>query len=328
MNPVISIIVPVYKVESCLRQCLDSICAQTLQEIEIILVDDGSPDNCGKICDEYAARDIRIRVIHQKNGGLSAARNAGIAVARAGILGFVDSDDWVEPDMFALLYHDLVKEEADIAVCGKFSHKNGTVTTLGDGTYHVLSGCEAIRMLYQQDGVGRVVWNKIYRRSLFDEIRFPVGRIYEDNFVMVRLVDSAKKVVFDMQPKYHYIRRDGSITASPYHSGLHDQIDAARENYDYISGKYPVLADMAWRRLVNAHFSVLFVLFSSNGKPDPEKRDACIGFLKENRRKIWAEPRIKRKKKLFLLALSIHPTLCKLLIQFSRYIQVLRNDTS
>ena len=198
MNPVISIIVPVYKVESCLRQCLDSICAQTLREIEIILVDDGSPDNCGKICDEYAARDSRIRVIHQKNGGLSAARNAGIAVARADILGFVDSDDWIEPDMFALLYHDLVKEEADIAVCGKFCHKNGTVTPLGDGTYCVLSGCGAIRMLYQQDGVGRVVWNKIYRRSLFDEIRFPVGRIYEDNFVIGANIAGFVKVADSM----------------------------------------------------------------------------------------------------------------------------------
>ena len=168
---------------------------------------------------------------------------------------------------------------------------------------------------------------ELYTRRVNCQIEAAKKYGYEDNFVMVRLVDSAKKVVFDMQPKYHFIRRDGSITASPYHSGLHDQIDAARENYDYISGKYPVLADMAWRRLVNAHFSVLFVLFSSNGKPDPEKRDACIGFLKENRRKIWAEPRIKRIKKLFLLALSIHPTLCKLLVQFSRYIQVLRNDT-
>ncbi len=114
----ISIIVPVYKVEPYLRKCVDSILAQTFTDFEVILVDDGSPDNSGKICDEYASKDSRVRVIHKENGGLSSARNAGIDVARGKYLGFVDSDDYIEKDMYELLYDNIVKEQADLSICG------------------------------------------------------------------------------------------------------------------------------------------------------------------------------------------------------------------
>lgn len=121
----ISIIVPVYKVEPYLRKCVDSILAQTFTDFEVILVDDGSPDNSGKICDEYASKDSRVRVIHKKNGGLSSARNAGIDVARGKYLGFVDSDDYIEKDMYELLYDNIVKEQADLSICGIYDVYEG-----------------------------------------------------------------------------------------------------------------------------------------------------------------------------------------------------------
>ena len=192
MKPLVSVIIPVYKVEQYLQKCIESVCGQTLEALEIILVDDGSPDNCGRICDEYATRDSRIRVIHQRNGGLSAARNTGIRIAQADIIGFVDSDDWIEPDMIELLYRNLCKENADISVCGIYWHNKGNVSEKGDKTYAVQSSKEAIESVYRLPGVKMNVWNKLYRKHLFHEICFPEGRINEDVYVTVRLLDAAR----------------------------------------------------------------------------------------------------------------------------------------
>lgn len=315
MVPAVSIIVPVYKVEPYLRKCIDSICNQTLREIEIILVDDGSPDNCGKICDAYAAQDDRIRVIHKENGGLSSARNAGMAIAKADIFGFVDSDDWIEPDMFALLYHNLLKENADISVCGRYVHKNKKIKIQGNAAYSVHSSSEAIRNIFQLPGAGVAVWNKLYRRHLFSDIRFPEGRIYEDIFIMPRLMDLANRIVFDMQPKYHYLIRSGSITHRPYGPELFDCIEASWGNYVYIREKHPDLADVARLFWICSHFNVLIPMFLVPGRTDPEKELQIVRLLKENRWVLWASPSVPLKRKLVLLVLCIHPSLCKLLVQ-------------
>lgn len=319
MEPVISVIIPVYNTEQYLHKCIDSVRGQTLREIEIILVDDGSPDNCGKICDEYAAQDSRIRVIHQENRGLSAARNVGIEAAQADVIGFVDSDDWIEPDMFALLYQNMAKENADISVCGMYIHKNNSITLRGDLTYTVQNSREAIRSLFQLSGVGVAAWNKLYRRQMYNTIRFPEGRIYEDAFIMVQLMDTANTVVFDMQPKYHYIRRKGSITMHSYRAESHDKIDAAYYNYKYISQKYPDLADLGWYGWALAQFSVLISMFAFHGVVDQEKERELICFLKENRKAIWANPLFPLKRKLLLIVLCISKPLCKLLVKILKH---------
>ena len=131
-NPLISIIVPIYNVEVYIRNCVDSILGQSYENIEIILVDDGSPDNCGDICDEYGSKDKRIKVIHKKNGGLSSARNAGIDIATGDYLGFIDSDDWIESDMYESLYTALTSHKADISVCGRYIVEGSRITTISD----------------------------------------------------------------------------------------------------------------------------------------------------------------------------------------------------
>ena len=319
MGPVLSVIVPIYKVEPYLRRCIDSICCQTLPEIEIILVDDGSPDNCGKICDEYAAHDPRIRVIHKENGGLSSARNAGIAIAQADIIGFVDSDDWIEPDMFSMLYQNLIKEDADIAVCGYYAHKCGQIQVKGNAEHFSQANGEAIQSIYQLSGSGLVVWNKLFRKHLFDDIRFPEGRIFEDVFVTVRLIDTAKKVVFDLQPKYHYMIRNDSLSKQFRLPGSYDLIDSYLDNYNYVCKKHPNLSGLVWKRLVNAHLRVLYSLFVSSDSTDVEKEKELISYLKGNRKSVWNSFGNAKKQKLFFIALCVSPSLCKLLVRIIKH---------
>ena len=219
--PVISIIVPVYRVEAYLKACVDSLLDQTFSDIEILLVDDGSPDHCGVICDEYAGKDARVRVIHQKNGGLSRARNAGIERAQGEYLCFVDSDDYVAPEYCESLYALLRDSDCDLSVCGVCRFEDGTtpVCDSEEGQSVRVDRVDFLRMqLEKKSEFG--VWNKLYRRELFDKIRFSEGRIHED---VIWSGDLARNLRGDVvcTPKvlYYYRQRAGSIvharTCSP-----------------------------------------------------------------------------------------------------------------
>lgn len=210
-NEKISVIVPVYKVEPYLRKCLDSIVNQTYRNLEIILVDDGSPDNCGMICDEYAERDNRIRVIHQENRGVSSARNEGLKIASGDWIGWVDSDDWIEPDMFAYLIENVERYQTDIAVCSRCEHYKTHQQFRGWKEKQVLETEGALKYLLENDLMQNYLWDKLWKRSIFDGITFPVGRTYEDIAVMHLLFERANKVICLPEVKYHYLQRQGSI---------------------------------------------------------------------------------------------------------------------
>ena len=180
----ISVVVPVYKVEAFLNRCIESIIYQSYENLEIILVDDGSPDNCPAMCDTWAERDSRIRVIHKKNGGLSDARNAGMAVASGIYLSFVDSDDWIAPEMYQSLVCFLEKDHSDIAACGvemvwDGEEKRAMLTPTGDC---ILEKEEAMRSIIQETRLKQPVWYKLYRRAVVENILFPVGKYHEDVF--------------------------------------------------------------------------------------------------------------------------------------------------
>ncbi|MDV4769588.1 glycosyltransferase, partial [Enterococcus faecium] len=185
----ISIIVPVYKVEPYLRKCVDSILAQTFTDFEVILVDDGSPDNSGKICDEYASKDSRVRVIHKKNGGLSSARNAGIDVARGKYLGFVDSDDYIEKDMYELLYDNIVKEQADLSICGIYDIYAGKKVKILPEEYKVLDKVSAMKIVLEAQSFSVHAVNKLYKKELFNKIRYPENIITEDAAVILDILE-------------------------------------------------------------------------------------------------------------------------------------------
>lgn len=218
-GPLISVIVPVYKVEEYLARCVDSILGQTYRNLEILLVDDGSPDRCGAICDEYAARDSRIRVIHKENGGLSSARNAAIDVARGEYIGFVDSDDWIEPETYEALLEMALQENVKLACGGRFdvSSKTGEKTPgLCPPKREVISGEELCGRIFTWDNVDSAAWDKLYHRSLFREIRYPLGKICEDIPTTYRIALDAGRVGMLNRPVYNYFHRPGSITAAGF----------------------------------------------------------------------------------------------------------------
>lgn len=211
-QPLISIIIPVYKTEPYLRKCLDSVAGQTYKNLEIIIVDDGSPDDCGAICDEYAVRDKRITVIHQENGGISAARNSGMDIATGAYFGFVDSDDWCEPDMYEYLMGGIEAYGADICCCDYTQHGGRANLFYHSPDTEVLSQNEALLLLLEDKLMQNHVWNKLFEARLFESISFPVGFTFEDVAVSYRLFERATRVVRLTDAKYNYLIRPGSIT--------------------------------------------------------------------------------------------------------------------
>lgn len=209
--PLVTIIVPVYNKEHCFGKCLESITGQTYLNIEIIVINDGSTDGSLNICKKYSHDDPRFVIIDQPNKGLSSARNAGLDIARGEFLAFVDSDDWVEPDFIESLYKTLINNNADLSQCGYLWHKRDKIIVSKSPKEYILDRKSALNLLFDDNIVKNFVWNKFYKRSLFEEIRFPIGRIYEDIFVMYKIFDRCKTIAFVNSPKYHYIFYDNSL---------------------------------------------------------------------------------------------------------------------
>jgi len=213
--PQISVIVPVYKVEPYLHRCVDSILAQTFTDFELILVDDGSPDNCGAICDEYAVKDARVHVIHQENGGLSAARNAGINWAFANSdsqwLTFVDSDDWIHPRMLEQLYRAVQEHGVKVSVCGYCETEGDDPWEEGE----LSSKLWPVEQYYVEHNVNATIAVcKLYHKSCFEQMRYPVGRIHEDEFVTYRVLFEYEQIAVIDSPMYAYFVNPQGITKS------------------------------------------------------------------------------------------------------------------
>lgn len=239
----ISIIVPIYKVEKYLDRCIRSIVEQSYQNLEIILVDDGSTDNCPAICDAWAEKDNRIKVVHKENGGLSDARNAGLAVATGEFISFIDSDDYVAPEFICVLYEALINTGAEIVECA---------TDYMDEDDHILrhrpaantrqmGRIEALRRLVLEDGVYQTVWNKLYRRDVIAEILFEKGKYNEDEFWTYLIFDHIETLAVVQQPLYYYLQRGSSIIGTGYNIRRLDGVEARFLRMQYLQ-KYEELA--------------------------------------------------------------------------------------
>lgn len=239
----ISIIVPVYKVEPYLRKCLDSIVRQTHQNLEIILVDDGSPDSCGTICDEYAEKDGRIKVIHKGNGGVASARNVGLDAVSGDYIGWVDSDDWIEPEMFATMLRGAKAYDADIAICSRIEAYPDHSFQMGWQQTEVLDKEQAIALLVEDDVVRSYLCDKLWKRELFQGIRLPQLKAFEDMAVMYQLFMSAERVVCLPDVLYHYEHHDGGLTAAPSLESGMDFCRVTRERYDALERDFPQLTE-------------------------------------------------------------------------------------
>lgn len=246
MGELISVIIPIYKVEAYLDECIASVIAQTYSNLEIILVDDGSPDNCPQICDEWAAKDSRIRVIHKENGGISDARNAGIEIANGDYIAFVDSDDWILPQMYETMLAALTRENADICACSILSCHPDRQIKWGCMEYTTGGSEQVLSMLYKDTAYPVSVWNKLYRRELWAETRFPKGKICEDAFTTYLLVDRAERIVQIPDALYYYRIRENSIMTSSFSAKRMDEEEAWRCNYQFVQRHYPKLYKAAF----------------------------------------------------------------------------------
>lgn len=248
-EPLISVIVPVYKVEAYLDRCVQSIVDQTYKNLEIILVDDGSPDNCPAMCDAWAEKDSRIMVIHKENGGLSDARNAGIDIATGELIGFVDSDDWISPDMYQLLYGRLEADNSDISACGvEMVWEDGTPSRmLTKSGCCVLDREEAMQAIIEESWLKQPVWYKLYKTEQIRNISFPVGKYHEDVFWSYQAVAKARRVSVVDTPCYHYSQRTDSIMGAGYSLKRLDSLEAKQERLAFVMTHFPELNQIAYK---------------------------------------------------------------------------------
>lgn len=230
----VSVIIPIYNVEDYLRDCLDSILAQTYEDFEAILVDDGSTDSSGNICDAYAEKEPRIKVIHKKNGGLSSARNAGIDIAKGEFIAFVDSDDAVHPDYLNTMVELAEKHSSDLVACG-FVTGEACVWEESDDALDIRIGREILNRVNDNDVVVTVAWNKLYSRKFFDEykLRYPEGKIHEDMFLTPQILYRSNKMVITDQKLYFYRQRPNSIMTAKFSLKQLDILEAIEFRIDF-----------------------------------------------------------------------------------------------
>lgn len=296
MDELISVIVPVYKVEKYINRCVNSILEQTYKNIEIILVDDGSPDKCPKICDEYLLIDKRIKVIHKKNGGLSEARNVGLKLATGKYLTFIDSDDWIKKDFIERLYILLKRSDADISICNYAKVYDGRDCILDHQNYDFeLSNIKALEyMMGELYSQMVVAWGKLYRNHLFDEVIFPVGKIHEDEFTTYKLLYASKKVIYTSQQLLFYWQRDDSIMGNGFK--LINQMHVV----EALNLRIQFFEEKKLKDLVNKTYKQLFAVYKLIRK-NTEKNDrklcqySCYDFelFKTNLRKSTQSFRFK-----------------------------------
>ena len=209
-QPLISIVTPVYNVGKFLPQCIESVLTQTFTDWELILLDDGSTDGSAEICDRYAATDPRIRVVHKVNSGQADSRNLGIRMARARLIGFVDGDDWIDPQMYETLYDALTENDADISICGYYmSYVGCEVKSCAGGDTVVLSGSDALNRILDDRSIKSFLWDKLYKKEVITEL-LPKSYYYEDYSTLFKWFANADKVAFCQMPLYHYRQRAGS----------------------------------------------------------------------------------------------------------------------
>lgn len=316
----VSVIVPIYKVEKYIKKCVDSLVEQTLPDIEIILVDDGSPDDCGTICDTYAKRDLRIKVIHKANEGLSEARNIGIKAATSEYIGFVDGDDYVAPDMYEVLYKNITEQNADVAVCGLYDcYKDRKVTQYsGQGEFLILNNKEALGAALEGVKFSVNAVNKLYKKSLFDGIKFPAGRLSEDAFTIPRVLASATTVVFESSPKYYYMHRGESITTSAFKRQDFDVVSAYEQNLELVKKFFAGLTKQAEFRLLWAYTYVFDKMILSENLKDVQSYEEVLKKLRENTPKMLINPYFSIKRKVAMIVLMVCPELYKKLLRWQK----------
>lgn len=301
MEDLISVIIPVYNVEKYLSRCIDSIIQQTYSNIEIILVNDGSTDSSGRICDFYKEKDQRIKVIHKKNGGLSDARNKGIEIASGSYIVFIDSDDYVKDSYLMKMYTAISNSKADLVICNfEFVDERENAIRKRESPISdmKLTGREIEYKICEKNGDYFVVaWNKMYKKSLWRNLRFPLGKINEDEFVICKILEKCNKVITLKEKLYFYVQRENSIMQKKYSIKRLDVLDAYLERIDfYFEKDLDVLAN----KTISTFFGILVNAYENidlKNKNDREyiddKKEQILDALFKHKQKFSKKNRIK-----------------------------------
>ncbi len=278
VNELISVIVPVYKVEQYLEKCVDSILAQTYTNLEIILVDDGSPDDCGKICDAYADQDSRIKVIHKENGGVSEARNTGLDIAKGEYIGFVDSDDWIEPNMYEDMLNAVHEYQADMSICCVEKIRKDKVIAQDIGHTRVYSRQKALYELICDRKVTSFSVNKLFHKDLFQNLQFQKGKsLFEDTLFMYQILEKITRAVHLNELCYHYLRRDDSALGTWPVAVEIESCLTQQERYFTLGKLHPELKPI----MLKKYLEQFWTMRGNFLKPDCENVKQCGQKIKE-----------------------------------------------
>ncbi len=304
MKPEISIIVPVYNVEDYLGRCLDSILNQSFKDIEIIVVNDGSTDNSGIICDNYSKKNSIIKVIHKKNGGLSSARNRGLEVAQGKYIGFVDSDDWIDKYMYEKLYNLCEDRNADIGICNFF--RNESNRNVDDEVITELNNINGIRELFKGNLYRFSACNKLFKKSCFTNITFPEGRVHEDLSTTYKVFANADKVVHTKYRGYFYFIRENSILTSKYNEKRLDVFIGWTEIIDFISKEYSEVENQVIACFSYACVDNMYYILNQVEEKGSKKRLLSVvqSYVRKNYNLIQRNSILSLKYKLILLILN------------------------
>lgn len=307
----VSIIIPVYNVEKYIRRCLDSIIKQTYRDIEIILVDDGTPDNSGDICEEYALKDDRIKVFHKENGGLSDARNYGIERAAGDYIVCVDSDDYVEEDYIEYLRNLQIKYNTKMAICQhRTLYDNGFVKDIGKIHDEQLSCHDCLKRMLYHDVIDTSAWAKLYKRELFNDISYPKGKIFEDIGTTYALMLQCDYIAVGYEVKYNYVFHNNSIVNGSFSEKKLDMLEMTDQMSDDVQKAFPDLYSAIIRRRVYARFSTLNQMLNTGDKY-LGYRQIIISFIKEHSSDVLTNREAPKRDKLAIIALHISYRLYK-----------------
>ena len=312
----ISVIVPVYNVAQYLEKSIASIQKQTYQNLEIILVDDGATDESGRLCDSIAEQDDRVSVLHKKNEGLSQARNDGMKQAHGDYLIFIDSDDYIHPEMIQSLYEQLIQEDADVSSCGVMNvyANDESPQSANQDVYFVCDSQTFLREYLIGEKIPGTICNKLIKREIATGLSFPKGLIYEDAYYHFDLIKLAKKYVVNTKPYYYYFHRGDSITTKPYADKDLAYIDIYQKFYNEVVKNYPDLKEVAFFRLAYAHFFILDKMLLDDQYKQFKAYSQIHRFLKGHAFTIVRNPIFRKGRRISALALFINISLYRFLL--------------
>ena len=312
----ISVIVPVYNVAQYLEKSIASIQQQTYQNLEIILVDDGATDESGRLCEQIAEQDERVLVYHKENEGLSQARNDGLKQAHGDYVIFIDSDDYIHPEMIASLYQQLVKEDADVSSCGVMNvyANSESPQTENQDDYFICDTEIFLREYLIGEKIPGTICNKLIKKEIAAQLTFPKGLIYEDAYYHFDLIKVAKKYVVNTKPYYYYFHRGDSITTKPYTEKDLAYIDIYQKFYTEIVKEYPNLTEVAFFRLAYAHFFILDKMLLDENFKEFKDYPRIYGYLKKHAFAIFKNTIFRKGRRISALALFVNVRLYRILL--------------